>query len=45
MVASLQTDVLDKLLYADDMSTISQQKKMQGAMDQDAQACDNSDLK
>ena len=42
----VQTDVLDELLYADDMdkNASSEAKKMQRAMDQVSQSCDNYDL-
>ena len=41
----VQTDVLDELLYADDMDkNASTEAKMQRAMDQVAQSCDNYDL-
>ena len=39
----VQTDVLDKLLYADDMDK-NTEAKMQRAMDQVSQSCDNYDL-
>ena len=42
----VQTDVLDELLYADDMDkNASSEAKMQRAMDQDSQSCDNYDLR
>ena len=38
----VQTDVLDELLYADDMDkNASSEAKMQRAMDQVSQSCDN----
>ena len=41
----VQTDVLDELLYADDMDkNASSEAKMQRAMDQVSQSCDNYDL-
>ena len=42
----VQTDVLDELLYADDMvnNASSDAKKMQIAIDQVSQSCDNYDL-
>ena len=41
----LQTDVLDELLYAGDMDkNASSETKMQRAMDQVSQSCDNYDL-
>ena len=41
----VQTDVLDELLCADDMDkNASSEAKMQRAMDQVAQSCDNYDL-
>ena len=41
----VQTDVLDQLLYADDMDTnASSEAKLQRAMDQVSQSCDNYDL-
>ena len=41
----MQTDVLDELLYADDMDkNASSEAKMQRAMDQVSQSCDNYDL-
>ena len=41
----VQTDVLDELLYADDMDkNASSEAKMRRAMDQVSQSCDNSDL-
>ena len=41
----VQTDVLDELLYADDMAKNAKtEKKMQEAMDRVSQACDNYDL-
>ena len=41
----VQTDVLDELLYADDMDkNASTEAKMQRAMDQVSQSCDNYDL-
>ena len=40
------TDVLDELLYVDDMDkNASSEAKMQRAMDQASQSCDNYDLK
>ena len=40
----VQTDVLDELLYADDMDkNASSEAKMQRAMDQVSQSCDNYD--
>ena len=42
---TVQTDVLDELLYADDMDKNScSDAKMQRAMDQVSQSCDNYDL-
>ena len=41
----VQTDVLDELLYADDMDkNANTEAKMQRAMDQISQSCDNYDL-
>ena len=41
----VQTDVLDELLYADDMyKNASSEAKLQIAMDQVSQSCDNNDL-
>ena len=41
----VQTDVLDELLYADDMDkNASSEAKMQRAMDQVSQSCHNYDL-
>ena len=41
----MQTDVLDELLYADDLErNASSEAKMQRAMDQVSQSCDNYDL-
>ena len=41
----VQTDVLDEFLYADDMDkNASSEAKMQRAMDQVSQSCDNYDL-
>ena len=41
----VQTDVLDELLYADDMDkNASSEAKIQTAMDQVSQSCDNYDL-
>ena len=41
----VQTDVLDELLYADNMDkNASSEAKMQRAMDQVSQSCDNYDL-
>ena len=41
----VQTDVLDELLYADDMDkNVSSETKMQRAMDQVSQSYDNYDL-
>ena len=41
----VQTDVLDELLYADDMDkNANSEAKMQRAMDQVPQSCDNYDL-
>ena len=41
----VQNDVLDELLYADDMDkNASSEAKMQRAMDQVSQSCDNNDL-
>ena len=41
----VQTDVLDEPLYADDMDkNVSSEAKMQKAMDQVSQSCDNYDL-
>ena len=41
----VKTDVLDELLYADDMDkNASSEAKMQRAMDQVSQSCDNCDL-
>ena len=41
----VQTDVLEELLYADDMDkNASTEAKMQRAMDQVSQSCDNYDL-
>ena len=37
----MQSDVLDTLLYTDDMA---ENAKMQGAMDRVSQACDNNDF-
>ena len=40
----VQTDVLDRLHYADGMDkNASSEAKMQGAMDQVSQSCDNND--
>ena len=40
----MKTDVLDELLYADDMDkNASSEAKMQRAMDQISQSCDNYD--
>ena len=47
MVANtkVQTDVLDELLYADDMDmNASSEAQMLRAMDQVSQSCDNYDL-
>ena len=42
----VQTEVLDELLYAHDMDkNASSESKMQRAMDQVSQSCDNYDLK
>ena len=42
----VQTDVLDELLYADDMDKYaSSEAKMQRAMDQVSQSCGNYELK
>ena len=42
----MQTDVLDELLCADDMDkNASSEAKMQRAMDQVSQSCDNYDFK
>ena len=42
---NVQTGVLDELLYADDMDkNASSEAKMQRAMDQVSQSCDNYDL-
>ena len=44
--SKVQTDVLDELLYADDMAkNASTERKMQEAMDGVSQVCDNYDLK
>ena len=41
----MQTDVLDELLYTDDMdNNASSEAKMQRAMNQASQSCDNYDL-
>ena len=41
----VQTDVLDELLYADDMDkNASSEAKMQRSIDQVSQSCDNYDL-
>ena len=41
----MQTDVLDELLYADDMDKNDvSEAKMQRAMDQASQSCDSYDL-
>ena len=41
----MQTDVLDKLIYADDMAENAKtETKMQGVMDLVSQACDNYNL-
>ena len=41
----VQTDVLDELLYADDMDkTVNLEAKMQRAMGQVSQSCNNYDL-
>ena len=38
----MQTDVLDKLLYADDLAeNANSEKQMQGAVDRMSNACDN----
>ena len=43
--AKVQTDVLYELLYADDMDkNVSSETKMQRAMNQVSQSCDNYDL-
>ena len=43
--SKVQIDVLDELLYADDMAKNAKtEKKMQEAMDQVSKACDNYDL-
>ena len=43
--SKVQIDVLDELLYADDMAKNAKtEKKMQEAMDQVSKACDNFDL-
>ena len=40
--SKVQTDVLDELLYADDMvKNDSTERKMQSAMDRVSQTCDN----
>ena len=42
---NVQTDALDELLYADDMDkNASSEAKMQRAIDQVSQSCDNYDL-
>ena len=44
--SKVQTDVLDELLYANDMAkNASTEEKMQNAMDRVSQACENYDLK
>ena len=41
----VQTDMLDELLYADDMNkNASSKAKLQRAMDQVSQSCDNYDF-
>ena len=43
--SKVQTDVIDELLYADDMNkNASSEAKTQRAMDQASQSCDNYDL-
>ena len=44
-VMKVQTDVIDKLLYADDMAeNAKSEEKMQGAVDRMSKACDNLQL-
>ena len=43
--SKVQTDVLYKLLFADDIAENAIRGKMQGAVDRMSQACDNFDLK
>ena len=44
--SNVQTDVLDKLLYADNMAkNASKGRKMQEIMDRVSQTCDNYDIK
>ena len=44
--SNVQTDVLDELLYTDDMAkNASTKKRMQEALDRVSQACDNYDQK
>ena len=41
----MQTDVVDKLLYADDLAeNAKSEEKMQGAVDRMSKACDNFQL-
>ena len=43
--SKVQTDVVDKLLYADDLAeNAKSEEKMQGAVDSMSKACDNSQL-
>ena len=43
--SKVQTDVVDKLLYADDLAENAKSKeKMQGAVDRMSKACDNFQL-
>ena len=43
--SKVQTDVVDKLLYADDLAeNAKSEKKMQGAIDRMSKACDNFQL-
>ena len=43
--SKVQTDVVDKLLYADDLAeNVKSEEKMQGAVDRMSKACDNFQL-
>ena len=43
--SKVQTDVVDKLLYADDLAeSAKSEEKMQGAVDRMSKACDNFQL-
>ena len=43
--SKMQTDVVDKLLYADDLAeNAKSEEKMQGAVDSMSKACDNFQL-